>query len=70
MGWDISVDVGGIVSGFTSSTSNTRLLQAIVDQLRRDAERADDTQERIQQQLAKINEDENLEPTKRHYGNA
>ena len=55
------------MSGFTSSTSNARLLKDIVDQLRRDAERADDTQERIQQQLAKINEDENLKPEQRHF---
>ena len=57
------------MSGFTSSTSNARLLQAILDQLLHDADRADDTQERIQQQLAKINEDENLATGERHYGN-
>jgi len=58
------------MSGFTSSTSNARLLQAILDQLRRDADRADDTEERIQQQLAKINEDENLLVGERHYGSS
>lgn len=56
------------MSGFTSSTSSSRMLQDIVDQLRRDAEKTEDTLERIQQQLALLNDGENLAPMERHYG--
>jgi len=58
------------MSGFTSSSGNTRLLQAILNQLKRDADRANDTQERVQQQLATVNEGENLAVGERRYGDS
>lgn len=47
--------------------SNAPLLRDILDQLKDMAGDMSDVEERIQQQLAMVNEDANLQPGERHY---
>ncbi len=56
------------MSGFNSSSSSNGVLNKILQELKLKAGLDSDSYERIQQQLAKINEDENLKPGERHYG--
>ena len=55
------------MSGFNSSSSNQNILQEILDRLNDAQISNDDVLERVQQQLAMINEDLSLEPGERHY---
>ena len=57
------------MASITSGGSNLEsILRQILQQNKDDAEAQADVQERIQQQLAKVNEDENLAEGERHYG--